>query len=235
MIALTTTLPEDAGARFALAGSAEGVDLRIDASSGSITAKSHSTSLPGKRDISVLVEYADGTFETVPAQLLVKTAAGNDRMSQDEQLQPLQLTGKPGEVVAGAIERPRNAEAARFRLAKGTWDATIDATGVFTTTIPAEAQEGESQTFTVDVTYADGSVNKVSVTVSAAKAEDDAPSSPTEPQKPTGDAPDADGSSVARVLPIVLGVLVLIGGAAFAVAENQHIIRNFARQFGIHI
>ncbi|MDK7132118.1 hypothetical protein QP390_10835, partial [Bifidobacterium breve] len=76
-----------------------------------------------------------------------------------------------------------------------------------TATIPASVPVGEQRHFPVNVIYADGSTNTVTITVKVAPA-----------QKP---APKPALSSAATILPIVLGLLALVAGAAYALVTQS--------------
>lgn len=188
-------------ATFSLVEGVDGVSLSVD-KQGTLTAHADPTALPGPRSIKVAVSYSDGSRETITALLTVKTSQGNEHLRDDETLNPLTLTHPAGAKAVGAIKRPAGAEITTFDLQSTEWGARITPAGVFTATIPASVPVGEQRHFPVNVIYADGSTNTVTITVKVAPA-----------QKP---APKPALSSAATILPIVLGLLALVAGGAYA-------------------
>ncbi|WP_168161880.1 YPDG domain-containing protein, partial [Corynebacterium sp. HMSC08F01] len=189
--------------------------------------------------VPVVVKFPDGSETTVNVTVVATKP-------QTTQHQPVYVASKvaPGERTSLQLEVPLDKKVgATYSLAGNAagLKAEIDSeTGVITVQADAGAKPG-TRVLPVDVRYADGSVERIQARVEVTgtgvtanpACDDGSSNSSTSNISSTSSESCNTGSSTGGVIAIILGVLAVIGGAAWAAFINQDAVRDVLRNFGI--
>ena len=189
--------------------------------------------------VPVVVKFPDGSETTVNVTVVATKP-------QTTQHQPVYVASKvaPGERTSLQLEVPLDKKVgATYSLAGNAagLKAEIDSeTGVITVQADAGAKPG-TRVLPVDVRYADGSVERIQARVEVTgtgvtanpACDDGSSNSSTSSTSSTSSESCTTGSSTGGVIAIILGVLAVIGGAAWAAFINQDAVRDVLRNFGI--
>ena len=189
--------------------------------------------------VPVVVKFPDGSETTVNVTVVATKP-------QTTQHQPVYVASKvaPGERTSLRLEVQLDKKVgATYSLAGNAagLKAEIDPeTGVITVQADAGAKPG-TRVLPVDVRYADGSVERIQARVEVTgtgvtanpACDDGSSNSSTSSTSSTSSESCTTGSSTGGVIAIILGVLAVIGGAAWAAFINQDAVRDVLRNFGI--
>ncbi|WP_288751208.1 YPDG domain-containing protein, partial [uncultured Corynebacterium sp.] len=189
--------------------------------------------------VPVVVKFPDGSETTVNVTVVATKP-------QTTQHQPVYVASKvaPGERTSLQLEVSLDKKAgATYSLAGNAagLKAEIDPeTGVITVQADAGAKPG-TRVLPVDVRYADGSVERIQARVEVTgtgvtanpACDHGSSNSSTSSTSSTSSESCTTGSSTGGVIAIILGVLAVIGGAAWAAFINQDAVRDVLRNFGI--
>ncbi|MDK8242006.1 YPDG domain-containing protein [Corynebacterium coyleae] len=189
--------------------------------------------------VPVVVKFPDGSETTVNVTVVATKP-------QTTQHQPVYVASKvaPGERTSLQLEVPLDKKVgATYSLAGNAagLKAEIDPeTGVITVQADAGAKPG-TRVLPVDVRYADGSVERIQARVEVTgtgvtanpACDHGSSNSSTSSTSSTSSESCNTGSSTGGVIAIILGVLAVIGGAAWAAFINQDAVRDVLRNFGI--
>lgn len=191
-----------------------GLQVAVDKRTGRVTAKvPDDAPAAAVYTVKVRAKYPDGSEAILPVKVVTNSQA---RQQEDAaKASPSTAPKAPKGTTYGI--------AADF--AEPGWSVSVDKqTGELTATVDANIASTASIVVPRVVTYPDGSQRTENITVRAKESTKRAPAA--QPQKQ---------SSAATWVPIVLGVLAALGGAAYAAYLNQDHIRRILSQFGIRI
>lgn len=223
-------LPE--GTTFSVANDG-GLDVDVNKRTGKLDVKARPNSTPdATHQVTVRVQYPDGTSELVTVAFTVDSQARNNTTTWETMRVPVK--GIADE--ANKNPAPQNTKFAIAKdFAKPGWAVEVNpTTGKLTVAADKTVNVGETVEIPVVMTLPDASQRMVLIKAVAAAEQNtcDATSS-------VGLSSDAcvEGSStsVFGIISIILGVLALVGGGAAALFINQDTVRDILRQNGINI
>lgn len=209
----TAIAPNVQAKRYSLVAEVPGLDTTIDATSGLLRVSTTANMAPGLHRVPVQVTYADGTSESVAAEVRILTATGAPTLADaTPALGAVPVyTGQPNRYV---IPRPPGATEAPFSITAppelANWRLELDATtGALRVTPPAGAA-GRTVNLPVTINFVDGSQATQTLALNV-------------------EAPVERGSSVNgwSLAAIVIGLLAFIGGTGYALFQHHDFFQQF--------